>query len=191
MCGTRPAATIGHTGFVSSSDVEWFDQHVGDPIEIHEPRAEWAAIGARWEVRLADLLSPLRVEVDHVGSTAVPGLAAKPIIDLQVQVPDLADESAYVPAFEELGMVLRARGADFRFFRYPKGQVRNVHVHVCGFGSRWAAEHIAFRDALRQDVTLAREYEQLKLNLAEAVADRAAYNLGKEPFIRGVVARLT
>lgn len=176
---------------MSNSGVEWFDQHVGDPIEIHEPSADWAEIGSGWEVRLAGLLSPLRVQVDHVGSTSVPGLAAKPIIDLQVQVPDLADESAYVPALEELGMVLRARGADFRFFRFPKGHLRNVHVHVCGLGSTWAAEHLAFRDALRQDAALAREYERLKKNLAETVGDRAAYNLGKEPFILGVVASHT
>lgn len=174
---------------MSEADVEWFDQPIGEAVEIHDPFGEWAAIGRSWEERLGQALSPLPVRVDHVGSTSVPGLAAKPVIDVQVQVPDLADERAYVPALEGLGMVLRARGADFRFLRPPAGRARNVHIHVCEAGSAWAEGHLAFRDALRGDVSLAREYEGLKRHLAETVVERADYNLGKESFILEVVAR--
>ncbi|WP_421074438.1 MULTISPECIES: GrpB family protein [unclassified Microbacterium] len=174
---------------MSEADVEWFDQPIGEAVEIHDPSDEWAAIGHDWEERLTEALSPLPVRVDHVGSTSVPGLAAKPVIDLQVQVPDLADERAYVPALEGLGMVLRARGSDFRFLRPPAGRARDVHIHVCEAGSAWATEHLAFRDALRGDVALAREYERLKRRLAETVVERADYNVGKESFILEVVAR--
>lgn len=174
---------------MSEADVEWFDQPIGEAVEIHDPSDEWAAIGHCWEERLRETLSPLPVRVDHVGSTSVPGLAAKPVIDMQVQVPNLTDERAYVPALEGLGMVLRARGSDFRFLRPPAGRARNVHIHVCEVGSAWAEEHLAFRDALRGDVSLAREYEGLKRRLAETVVERADYNLGKESFIREVVAR--
>ncbi len=180
---------LRQTGEVSEADVEWFDQPIGEAVEIHDPSDEWAAIGHDWEERLTEALSPLPVRVDHVGSTSVPGLAAKPVIDLQVQVPDLADERAYVPALEGLGMVLRARGSDFRFLRPPAGRARDVHIHVCEAGSAWATEHLAFRDALRGDVALAREYERLKRRLAETVVERADYNVGKESFILEVVAR--
>jgi GrpB-like predicted nucleotidyltransferase (UPF0157 family) len=174
---------------MSEADVEWFDQPIGEAVEVHDPSGEWAAIGHGWEERLRRALSPVPVLVDHVGSTSVPGLAAKPVIDMQVQVPDLADERAYVPALESLGTVLRARGADFRFFRPPAGRPRNVHIHVCEAGSAWAEEHLAFRDALRGDAFLAREYEGLKRRLAETVVERADYNAGKESFILAVVAR--
>ncbi|MFJ4044593.1 GrpB family protein [Microbacterium sp. NPDC089987] len=174
---------------MSEADVEWFDQPIGEAVEVHDPSGEWAAIGRSWEDRLGQALSPLPVRVDHVGSTSVPGLAAKPVIDMQVQVPDLADEGAYVPALEGLGMVLRARGADFRFLRPPAGRARKVHIHVCEAGSAWAEEHLAFRDALRGDVFLAREYEGLKRRLAEIVVERADYNAGKASFILEVVAR--
>lgn len=171
------------------SNVEWFGQPIGDDVEIHDPSEEWAALGRTWEVRLREALSPLPVRVDHIGSTSVPGLAAKPVIDMQIQVPDLADERAYVAALEDLGMVLRARGADFRFLRPPPGHPRNVHIHVCEVGSAWASEHLAFRDALRQDASLAREYEGLKRHLAATIVERAHYNIGKELFILDVVAR--
>ena len=179
--GTR----LGQTG------AEWFGQPIGEAVEIHDPSDEWAAIGRRWEERLKESLSPLPVAVDHVGSTSVPGLAAKPVTDLQVQVPDLADERAYVPALEGLGMALRARRSDFRFLRPPAGRARNVHIHVCEAGSAWAVEHLAFRDALRRDASLARAYEGLKRYLAETVVERADYNLGKESFILEIVARHT
>lgn len=174
---------------MSKADVEWFDHPIGEAVEIHAASDQWAAIGRRWEKRIEDALSPVAARVDHIGSTSVPGLAAKPVIDVQVQVPDLADEVTYVPVLESLGMVLRARGADFRFFRPPGGRERDVHIHVCETGSAWAVEHLAFRDALRGDPALAREYEALKRQLAQAVVERADYNRGKESFILAVVAR--
>ncbi|WP_241160992.1 GrpB family protein [Plantibacter sp. PA-3-X8] len=133
-------------------DVEWFDQPIEEAVEIHDASDDWADMGRHWEDLLKDSLHPLPAHVDHVGSTAVPGLAAKPVIDMQIQVPDIEDEPAYLPALEELGMVLRARGANFRFLRPPAGRPRNVHIHVCGMGSVWAAEHLAFRDALREGI---------------------------------------
>ncbi|WP_336645912.1 GrpB family protein [Microbacterium sp. USHLN186] len=176
---------------MSDPDVEWFDQPIGEAVEIHEPSKEWLAIGQRWEERLTEALSPLPVRVDHVGSTAVPGLPAKPVIDMQVQVPDLSDESSYAIALESVGMVLRARGADFRFFRPPAGRVRDVHIHVCEVDSAWAREHLAFRDALRGDPTLARAYARLKRRLAATVTERADYNAGKESFILAAVEEST
>ncbi len=172
-----------------TEDVEWFDQPIGEPVEIHDASEGWAALGQQWERRLSAALAPLPVRVDHVGSTSVPGLSAKPVVDMQIQVPSLADEDAYLPALHGLGLVLRARGTDFRFLRPPAGRPRDVHIHVCETGSRWASDHLAFRDALRADPSLAAEYERRKRSLAAAVVERAEYNRGKEGFILDVVAR--
>ncbi|MDA4892340.1 MULTISPECIES: GrpB family protein [Microbacterium] len=176
---------------MENANVEWFGQPIGDAVEIYDASVEWAEVGRRWERLLSDALAPLPTRVDHVGSTSVPGLAAKPVIDLQVQVPDLADEAAYALPLESLGMVLRARGEEFRFFRPPAGRVRDAHVHVCTRDSTWALDHLAFRDALRLDATLARRYERLKRRLAETGSTRADYNRGKEAFILDVIARRT
>jgi GrpB-like predicted nucleotidyltransferase (UPF0157 family) len=176
---------------MGDADVEWFSLPIDEAVVISDASERWAELGRQWEARLRHALSPLPTQVDHVGSTAVPGLAAKPVIDMQVQVPDLDDESAYLPALMDLGMALRARGTDFRFLRPPAGGPQQIHVHVCGTDSAWATEHLAFRDALRADPVLAEEYEGIKRGLAMTIVERADYNRGKESFIREVVSRRT
>lgn len=162
---------------------EWFDEPKGDPPVVVDPDSAWEARGREWAQRLREALAPLDVAVDHVGSTAVPGLPAKPVLDLQVAVPDLADEAAYRPGLESLGLVLRARAADHRFFRPPASEPRTVHVHVCERGSAWEHDHVRFRDRLREDPALAAEYAELKRALSAASPDRAAYAEGKRAFI--------
>ncbi len=76
---------------------------------------------------LAAIATPQR-RIDHVGSTAVPGLIAKPVIDIQVSVDDIRNESTYVPAIESLGVQLRSRDDDHRFFRPFAGRPRDVHI---------------------------------------------------------------
>jgi GrpB-like predicted nucleotidyltransferase (UPF0157 family) len=83
-----------------------------------------------WRDRLAGQLSGTALRIEHVGSTAVPGLPAKPTVDIQVSVADLDDESRYVPQIEQAGVQLRSRDALHRFLRPFTGQPRKVHVHV-------------------------------------------------------------
>src|SRR4051794_18956460 len=111
--------------------VEWFDQPKRDPPLVVAPDPSWPEVARRWIERLEQALDALDVRIVHVGSTAVPGLAAQPVIALQVAVPSLADEHAYRPALESLGLVLRTRAPDHRFFRPPATAPRAVHVHVC------------------------------------------------------------
>lgn len=106
--------------------------------------------------------------LEHIGSTAVPGLIAKPALDLQIAVPDISKEAAYRRGLETLGLVLWQRETDHRFFRPPAGELRTVHVHVCEVGSTWEREHLVFRDRLRADASLARAYADLKLGLARS-----------------------
>ncbi|MGH9199023.1 MAG: GrpB family protein, partial [Acidimicrobiia bacterium] len=83
-----------------------------------------------FRARLAGVLGEVAVRIDHVGSTAVPRLPAKPVIDIQVSVRDVEDEESYRDAIESLGWPLRAREQDHRFFRPPSSDERTVHVHV-------------------------------------------------------------
>jgi GrpB-like predicted nucleotidyltransferase (UPF0157 family) len=143
--------------------------------------------------RLVELLTPWLVDgVEHIGSTAVPGLAAKPIVDLMASVRDLdavanraserlaVDGWCYVPP--ELD-----RRPWRRFFVKPdsSGRRRVAHLHLIATGHpRWE-EQIAFRDTLRRDAGLARRYEALKRKLAEQYRhDREAYTNAKAEFIR-------
>ena len=168
--------------------MEWFDRPGGEPVELHQPSQRWGELASQWSAAIGRVLSELRPRVEHIGSTAVPGLVAKPVIDPQVSVPDVNDETAYRPPLESLGLVLRAREHGHRLFRLPPGQPRTVHVHVCQRGSTWEREHLVFRDELRARPELVMAYAQLKQRLADEVGqDRAAYTEGKSEFIRRVV----
>lgn len=166
-------------------------------IRPHDPGLADRALAERG--RLARLLAPWLVDgVEHVGSTAVPGLAAKPVIDLMASVtdPDLVVERAgerlaadgwcYVPPDLDSGGQWR------RFFVKPDAsrQRRVAHLHVIKAGHpRWA-DQLAFRDALRRDDQLARAYEDLKRRLAaQHPGDREAYTAAKAEFVANALRR--
>jgi GrpB-like predicted nucleotidyltransferase (UPF0157 family) len=167
---------------------EWFDAPKGDAPVVVAADPSWPDMAQRWIERLRGALGPVDARIEHVGSTAVVGLAAKPVIDLQVAVPSLDDEAAYRPALESLGLVLRARAPDHLFFRPPAWEPRTMHVHVCAQGSAWERDHVRFRNLLREDSALAEAYAQLKRELAGTVGgDRVRYAEGKAAFIAKVL----
>jgi GrpB-like predicted nucleotidyltransferase (UPF0157 family) len=128
--------------------------------------------------------------MEHVGSTAVPGLAAKPIIDIQVCVADITDEDRYVPGIEQIGVALRSRDAEHRYFRPAPGRPRDVQIHVCDVDSDWERNHLRFRDILRSDAATRDAYAALKRDLASRFPnDRLAYTEGKGEFISDVLGR--
>lgn len=164
--------------------------------EVHPYDQQWAARASTERERLTELLGPwLMADIEHVGSTAIPGLAAKPIIDLAATVADsdavaaqaaedlAADGWHYVPPDLD-GRTWR------RFFVKPdtSGQHRKAHLHLIETDHpRWS-EQIAFRDALRRDQVLARRYEDLKRQLADQYGnDREAYTNGKAAFVASVL----
>ena len=129
-------------------------------------RQEWPATFELHRERIADALGAVALGIDHIGSTAVPGLAAKPVVDMLLVVRDSADEDAYLPAMERAGYVLRVREPDFeehRMFRTPE---RDVHVHVLSAGSPEIERYLRFRDALRGAPFLRARYQALKQALA-------------------------
>jgi len=145
---------------------------------------------AAWHDRLASALGQVALSIEHVGSTAVPGLIAKPVIDIQVSVADVADESSYRAAIEGLGLILRSRERGHRFFRHDVGALRTVHVHVCSRGSQWERDHLLFRDYLRRHPDRRDAYAALKRELAARVgADRLSYTNAKTLFVIETLAQ--
>jgi GrpB-like predicted nucleotidyltransferase (UPF0157 family) len=104
---------------------------------------------AREEARIRRALGDRVLRIEHIGSTSVPGLAAKPIIDMLLAVANTADEPAYVPALEAAGYVLRIREPDFHEHRLFKGPDTNVNLHVLSAGSLEIDRILRFRDRLR------------------------------------------
>jgi GrpB-like predicted nucleotidyltransferase (UPF0157 family) len=155
-----------------------------DPIEILPYDPQWPAVYESWRARLAEALGGSALRIEHVGSTAVPGLAAKAIIDIQISVADMTDEVRYVPAIEKVGVPLRARDDLHRYFRPAPGMPRDVQIHVCDEGSRWESDHLLFRDYLRANEVGREAYSALKVALAGRFHDdRLAYSDAKSEFI--------
>lgn len=162
----------------------------GAPIEVVDYDDAWFDVFLVWRQRISDAVGSAAKRIEHVGSTAVPGLAAKPVVDIQVSVEDIEDESRYVHAIESTGVPLRSRDREHRYFRPPKDQPRVVQIHVCDIGSNWQRGHLLFRDFLRADPSSCRAYAALKRRLAaEYHNDRLAYTEAKSEFILGTLAR--
>lgn len=123
----------------------------------------WPGRFQRERDRIHDALGTLARSVEHIGSTAVPELAAKPIIDVLVIVDDLDHEERYRPALERAGYVLRVREPGHRMFRTPG---RDVHVHLWPPDDDEARRQLLFRDWLRHSSSDRRRYERVKRDLA-------------------------
>jgi GrpB-like predicted nucleotidyltransferase (UPF0157 family) len=163
-------------GFVRTAGSERQDLHV--EVVAYDP--SWPARYDLWRGRLDGALGDTALRIEHVGSTAVPGLPAKPTIDIQISVADLDDESRYVAQIEQAGVQLRSRDVLHRFFRPFASQMRDVHVHVCRAGSDWEREHLLFRDYLRNHADARDAYARVKDEAAQVWSDdRIAYTEAK------------
>jgi GrpB-like predicted nucleotidyltransferase (UPF0157 family) len=163
---------------------------VADPVVIADYDTSWSTTFDQLHDRLAALLGPLVVTIEHVGSTAVPGLAAKPIIDLDLVIADRADLPAVIERLCPLGYHhegdLGVPGREA--FTTPAGAPPH-HLYVCAVGTPALNRHLAFRDALRADPDLADAYGDLKRNLASRLGhDRVAYTEAKSLFVEQVLA---
>jgi len=172
-------------------------------IDVIAPDPSWADEGLTHARQIAQALGNLALRVDHVGSTAVPDLAAKDVIDIQAQVMDL-DDPAIITAMTGAGWTHRADtegdaphadtppqlGADdWRklYFREPS-QSRRIHVHVRRNGAAGARNMLLMRDFLREDFSARRDYGDFKIALAlKTRDDRLAYQAIKRPFISTVL----
>ncbi len=163
------------------------------PIEVvaHDPG--WAELAATLATDLDRRCAPwLDGEVEHVGSTAIPGLPAKPIVDLMAPVRHLAETPAADSPLSVAGWELVPPALDERpwrrFYVQPEGDRRVAHLHLVERGhARWR-EVVTFRDALLVDAALAAEYAAIKREAAVRFGeDREAYTAAKSSFIQRVV----
>jgi GrpB-like predicted nucleotidyltransferase (UPF0157 family) len=159
------------------------------PIEVVEHDPRWAQTFAHERDRLAAVLGGLALAIEHVGSTAVPGLAAKPVLDILVGV-------ARTPLPEGTLLALGALGYQYRGDsgvpgkQYFRTNPRTRHLHVVGFGGEDWVRTLAFRDYLRAHPAAVQEYAALKRELARLHRDhRTRYLAGKAAFIRSVLER--
>lgn len=155
-----------------------------DPIEIADHDPTWAALFQEIAGVLREQLGETALRIEHIGSTSVPGLGAKPVVDVMVVVPDPEDEESFVDGIEAAGVALRSRDRGHRYFRPPPGRPRDRQIHVCGPGTDWERQHLLFRDYLLAHPDVAARYEATKRRLADEYRnDRIAYNEAKTGFI--------
>jgi GrpB-like predicted nucleotidyltransferase (UPF0157 family) len=163
------------------------------PISVVPYDPEWQRVFESESQVLEHTLAPwLKDGIHHVGSTAVPGLAAKPIIDMVAGVRDFEEaRAAFEPLREESYVHAPHRPGIAHHFAKPSASEARYGLHLTEPGSDLWRERLAFRDALRRDTALAREYEALKLRLArEHGDDAAAYTAGKRAFVARILANV-
>lgn len=142
-------------------------QPLSGPIELADYDPRWPELFRREIERIRAILGERVLQIEHIGSTSVPGLAAKPIIDILLVVADSADEQAYVAPLEAAGYVLRIREPDWHEHRVLKGPDTNVNLHVFSNGSDEIERMLAFRDRLRSNDADRLYYEHSKRELAQ------------------------
>jgi GrpB-like predicted nucleotidyltransferase (UPF0157 family) len=152
---------------------------------------EWPVLFARLGTELRGALGDVALRIDHIGSTSVPGLAAKPVVDVQISVASFEPLDAFRLPLEGLGFVFRANNPDRgrRYFREPPG-TRRTHIHVFRAGS-WSEQiGLLFRDYVRAHDEDARRYAELKCRLAAQYQDdRRGYTNAKSPFIWEIMSK--
>jgi GrpB-like predicted nucleotidyltransferase (UPF0157 family) len=163
-------------------------------LQIVPYDAQWAREFDAERDRIASVLGAVARRIDHNGSTAVPGLDAKPVIDIQISVDRLDPLSAFAGPLAAIGYVHMPHQDDAvcPFFHRPAGWPHTHHVHVVECGGDEERRTLAFRDYLREHEDVARDYARLKQRLAAeyeagTAADREAYAIAKTEFIEGIV----
>ncbi len=165
-------------------------------LEIVPYDLKWPAMFLAERGRIAAVLGGLALRIDHNGSTAVPGLAAKPIINIQVSVRSLHPIDTYAAGLHQLGYIHRpdADDAFCPFFHKPRVWPHIYHVHVVESGGAEERRTLAFRDYLREHPHVARQYEDLKRKLAknhgrDTFVEREAYAEAKTEFVISITER--
>lgn len=160
------------------------------PVTLVEYDPRWPDLYGREERRIRNALGANVVRIEHTGSTSVPGLAAKPVVDITLAVPDSADEAAYLPQLEAAGYRLAIREPEWFEHRVFKGPDTNVNLHVFSAGCEEIDRMVRFRDHLRSNEDDRELYERTKRELAQREWKYVQnYADAKTDVIRGIMAR--
>jgi len=165
------------------------------PVKIVDYDLNWPKVFGKEKKLILDVIGHIIVRTEHIGSTAVPGLGAKPIVDILVAVNHLNDAEKCIEPLKMIGYEYKPRlEADIperRFFGKgapPKEQ--HYHLHMVELTSDFWERHLLFRDYLRAHPEVAQEYQKLKRQLAaECGNNREGYTEAKTPFIESIVAK--
>jgi GrpB-like predicted nucleotidyltransferase (UPF0157 family) len=159
------------------------------PIAIHQHDPRWPDVFDAHAKVICQALAGWALRIEHVGSTSVPGLAAKPVVDMLLVVEHSADEASYLPALEAAGYVLRVREPDFHEHRMLRTPQRDVHIHVFSRGSSEIERMLLFRDRLRANAHDRQLYEATKRALAaQSWADTNDYARAKTEVVERTIA---
>lgn len=157
-------------------------------IKLREYDPSWPSEFATHARVIARVLGETALRIEHIGSTSVPDLAAKPIIDILVVVPDSTNEAAYMPQLEAAGYVLRVREPEWNEHRMLRTPEKTVHVHVYSGGCPEIERNLIFRDHLRRNGDDRRRYEETKRTLATRVwPDMNDYAAAKTEVIESII----
>jgi GrpB-like predicted nucleotidyltransferase (UPF0157 family) len=164
-------------------------------VALVDHQHQWPLHFQQLADELRSVFAPVGIQVEHIGSTAVPGLCAKPVLDVLLGAQSLAQVQAAVPALAQLGYTYRpeyeAQLPQRRYFVRPAGATPRVHLHAVQQGGTLWQRHLYFRDQLCQNAHLRDQYAALKRQLAQRHSnDKAAYTLAKGPFIQQVLAHM-
>jgi len=160
------------------------------PVSVVDYDPDWPAHFEREAAKIRAALDGRERRLEHIGSTSVPGLAAKPIIDVLLVVDDTADESSYLPDLERAGYVLRVREPAFYEHRTLRTPEKDVHLHVHSPDSPEIGRNLAFRDRLRRDAADRELYAETKRRLAaRSWPTMQHYAEAKTEVIEAILAR--
>ena len=165
-------------------------RRVDGPIHLADYDPRWPGLYDREAARIRSVLGARVLVLEHAGSTSVPRLAAKPLIDIVLGVADPADESSYVPPMEAAGYVLRIREPDWHQHRLLKGPDTDINLHVFAADSGEIVRMLAFRDRLRTHPGERLRYEAAKRELAgRHWTYTQEYADAKSEVVEGIIAR--
>lgn len=180
-------------------DIELIDKYLNKldktnkrKIQIDEYSQDWAKLFDEEKKIIQNTIGD--IEIEHIGSTSVSGLSAKPVIDMMARVENLPSAANFVEPLEKIGYKyipeLELQIPDRKFFQKRESNMPKYHLSFTEPTSKYWKEHILFRDYLRAHPEALAEYENLKTQLAEKfVTDFDAYNAGKTEFIKSIIEK--
>lgn len=162
----------------------------GTEVVLVDYDESWPGVYSRQESRIRAALGAAALEIHHAGSTSVPGLAAKPVIDVVLVLADPGDEATYVPNLQSAGYVLHLREPEWHEHRLLKDRSPQINLHVFGPGCREVSRMLAFRDHLLRDAVDRGLYESTKRALAARRWDRVQdYADAKSDVVADIMGR--
>lgn len=157
-------------------------------VNLSSHNEQWHQLFSEEKARIKETIRKHIIEIEHIGSTSICGISAKPILDMAVSIKKYSDGVNCVKPLENLGYEYRSENGISGRFYFVKGEPRTHHLHMVEVNSDFWKSHLLFRDYLRKNPAIAKEYDNLKRSLAKKNAEnRDAYFEGKANFIENVL----